>query len=687
MSDRINVNALFHDESVEYRIPLEPDVGDEVSIFFRTAKDDVDVVNIIVDGKTYAMKKHYNDKLFNYYIYVHTCSEKMFQYYFQICKGQESYYYDKAIVHKGSQGIFAFSLTPGYHTPDWAKGAVMYQIFTDRFCNGDPSNDVVDNEYCYIGDGVKKVADWSRLPEAMDVRDFYGGDLQGVMNKLDYLQKLGVEVIYFNPLFVSPSNHKYDIQDYDYIDPHFGKIVEDGGSPLAEGDHDNRHASKYIARVTNKKNLEASNAFFAELVEEIHKRGMRVILDGVFNHCGSFNKWLDREEIYLGQPGYSDGAYVSKDSPYHTYFLFHEDKWPENTTYDGWWGHDTLPKLNYESARKLYDYVLHIAAKWVSPPYNVDGWRLDVAADLGFSPEANHQFWKDFRKAVREANPDAIILAEHYGDPSSWLQGDQWDTVMNYDAFMEPISWFLTGMDKHSDSYQEGLLGNADVFEMSMRYGMAKFQEQSLLVAMNELSNHDHSRFLTRTNRTVGRTASRGAEAANIGVDVAVLKEAVFMQMTIPGAPTIYYGEEAGLCGWTDPDNRRTYPWGKEDLYLIEFYRDVIAIHRQNKALKYGAAKFLKKDYNVLVYGRMLKDNVIVVAVNNNDEERKVEMPVWQVGATDNMRAYRIMETTRELYNAGHMLCTIEDGLMVQTIKGKSACIYSIDMEEITDCV
>ena len=203
---------------------------------------------------------------------------------------------------------------------------------------------------------------------------------------------------------------------------------------------------------------------------------MRVIIDGVFNHCGSFNKWLDRERIYEKSGQYEPGAYVSADSPYRSFFKFNKDDWPYNTSYDGWWGHDTLPKLNYEESPKLYQYILDIARKWVSPPYSVDGWRLDVAADLGRTSEFNHRFWRDFRRVVKEANPDALILAEHYGDPTSWLQGDQWDSVMNYDAFMEPVSWFLTGMEKHSDWRSDELYGDGKKFFDSMAYNMARMQ-------------------------------------------------------------------------------------------------------------------------------------------------------------------------------------------------------------------
>ena len=212
----------------------------------------------------------------------------------------------------------------------------MYQIFVDRFYNGDPTNDVEDDEYIYIGAPCKKIKDWSQAPASMDIRNFYGGDLQGVIDKLDYLQDLGIEVIYFNPLFVSPSNHKYDIQDYDYIDPHYGKIVVDDGEVLPKGAKDNIHATKYQQRTGDLRNLEASNQLFAKLVDAMHQRGMKVILDGVFNHCGSFNKWMDRERIYEPQPDYPKGAYVSAQSPYRSFFLFHNNQdsaWPYNGKY------------------------------------------------------------------------------------------------------------------------------------------------------------------------------------------------------------------------------------------------------------------------------------------------------------------------------------------------------------------
>ena len=669
-----NPQALFSDGTAQYRIPPEPKANESVKLRFRTGRENIDRVVLVVCTDTrIEMKKVYNDRLFDYYESTVELSDKMIDYYFEVTSGTVTVYYNSVGVCSGVEPYYNFTITPSFHTPDWAKGAIFYQIYVDRFYNGDRSNDVEKDEYVYIGEGTDNVTDWFKYPAAMGVREFYGGDIAGVWQKLDYLQELGVDAIYFNPIFVSPSNHKYDIQDYDYIDPHFGKIVKDEGEVLhrdengnlmCDGTYPNKYATKYVCRVTDKENLEASNLFFAEFVEEVHKRGMKVILDGVFNHCGSFNKWLDRECIYEDAEGYEKGAYISADSPYRTFFRFNEDMWPYNYRYDGWWGHDTLPKLNYEDSPLLFDYIMHIARKWVSPPYNVDGWRLDVAADLGQSQEYNHYFWKEFRRNVKEANPEAIVLAEHYGDPTSWLQGDQWDTVMNYDAFMEPITWFLTGVEKHSDEYREDLLGNADAFFGSMRNYMTRFNTQSLQVAMNELSNHDHSRFMTRTNHKVGRTASVGPQAADEGIDKALFRLGVMIQMTWPGAPTIYYGDEAGLCGWTDPDNRRTYPWGREDNELIEFHRQLIRIHKDYQVFKTGSIMFLKGQYKLIGYGRFDENDKIVVMINSSDEVREADIPVWRMGIIQETRMARLMLSDREGYSDEAKVYPVVNGLI-----------------------
>ncbi len=660
----LNLNALFSDGTINYRIPAEPQIGEVVTIRFRAPKENVDSISLITEQTNLKLEIATCSKRFHYYEGKLHLTEDAVSYYFEIKSGDFVCYYNQMGVVYEIQKAYNFIITPGFTTPDWMKGAVIYQIFVDRFCNGDESNDVEDQEYYYISGGTTKVRDWNKYPEADGVREFYGGDLKGVLNKLDYLSELGVEVIYLNPIFVSPSNHKYDIQDYDYIDPHFGVIEEDLGEVLPYNERSNRKATKYITRVTNRNNLEAGNRFFLQLVEEIHARGMKIILDGVFNHSGSYHKWMDREGIYDESKSYEKGAFIDKDSPYHSFYKFREDRWPNNSSYDGWWGHDTLPKLNYEGSEKLYELVMQIARKWVSPPFNCDGWRLDVAADLGFSNEFNHKFWKDFRKNVKEANPNAIILAEHYGDPSPWLRGDEWDSVMNYDAFMEPLTWFLTGMEKHSDEFRENVLNKSDVFFDSMRHHMARFQTSSLQCAMNELSNHDHSRFLTRTNHKVGRTSNMGPKAAEEYINRGVMRAAVTVQMTWPGAPTVYYGDEAGLCGWTDPDNRRTFPWGKEDLELIQLHKELIRIHKGYEALRTGSIKFLTALYGFISYGRFDFIDKFIVAVNNNNYELTVDINVWEIGIEENETLATLMTTTAEGHNPAAVLYHVQSGML-----------------------
>lgn len=684
----MNKTALFCDGTEGYVYPPEPKESERVTFRFRTAKDDVDRVGLVTSADTYVMEKECTQGEFDYYTFETRLGEEPFRYCFEVQSGTEKYYYGRCGISREILEYYNFVVVPGFSTPDWAKGAVMYQIFTDRFYNGDKSNDVETNEYYYIGDYSQRVTNWDKYPANMGVREFYGGDLQGVMDKLDYLQDLGVEVVYFNPLFVSPSNHKYDIQDYDYIDPHYGKIVDDGGEVLPNGVTDNSQATKYKKRTTGLKNLEASNELFIKLVEELHRRGMKVILDGVFNHCGSFNKWMDRERIYEGEEDYEPGAYVSADSPYRSYFRFFKEgpeNWPYNGNYDGWWGHDTLPKLNYEDSVKLENYILYIGRKWVSPPYNVDGWRLDVAADLGRSNEYNHEFWQKFRRAVKDANPNALILAEHYGDPSDWLKGDEWDTVMNYDAFMEPVTWFLTGMEKHSDEAREELLGNIDNFIGSMAHHMSNMLTPSLQVAMNELSNHDHSRFLTRTNHMVGRVEHLGPEAANEYVNKAVMREAVVMQMTWVGAPTVYYGDEAGVCGFTDPDNRRTYPWGHEDQELIAFHKEAIRIHKEHPALKTGSLKILGGEENILSYARFKGHDRIIVVINNRSERAEVKVPVWEAEIPIKCRMKRLLYSYKEGYTTEYEEYLVEDGEVVANMGPHSALVLGMRNEEDHD--
>ena len=674
----MNLDALFSDGTSDYVIPYEPKANQWINIRFRTAKEDVDWVRVNIEDRGHKMSKVDSNDLFDYYELEWLIGESMLAYTFTIQKGEVRVYYNVLGVTKENTGAYPFRIQPGFSTPDWAKGAVMYQIFVDRFYNGDTSNDVLDREYIYINQPSRKVEDWNSPVASMDVARFYGGDLAGVLQKLDYLEDLGVEVIYFNPIFVSPSNHKYDTQDYDYVDPHYGVIINDGGELLPEGEVDNLKATKYQKRVSDLDNLAASNQLFKELVAEMHRRGMKVIIDGVFNHCGSFNKWMDRERIYEKLDTYKKGAYISPDSEYRNFFRFHNEEdedWPYNNSYDGWWGHETLPKLNYESSGYLRRHIFHIAKKWVSPEFGADGWRLDVAADLAHHKENNHIFWRKFRNEVKSVNPEALIIAEHYGDPTDWLQGDQWDTVMNYDAFMDPISWFLTGMEKHSDEKREDLKNNSDHFIHSITHSMSSLLTPTLQVAMNELSNHDHSRFLTRTNEKVGRVDSLGHEAAKEGINYGIMREGIVFQMTWVGAPTIYYGDEAGLCGFTDPDNRRTYPWGHENQELIQFHKTMIKIHKESSAIRTGSLRILTHDHGSLSYVRFNRKEQMVVILNNTNEIKECTIPVWIGELPMDGVMKRVMYSYEEGYLPEPEKVLIKDGEVVVSMGAYSAMV------------
>lgn len=672
----INRETLFTDETENFKTPYEPQAGDKVTLTFRTMVNDVNKVYAFMNGVGHIMKKTRSDgESFDYYTFSFKCRAKPVSYYFMVEDEDDRVFYNRLGVVNNNQEEYNFGFVPGRKVPDWAKGRVFYQIYCDRFCNGNPHNDVEDNEYYYTGGHSRKVADWYSLPNTTDVNRFYGGDLQGVESKLGYLSDLGVEAVYFNPLFVSPSNHKYDTQDYDYIDPHLAVIEEDEEHVMQPWEHHNGYAPKYIRRVTSPVNLEKSNAYFASLVGKLHERGIKVVMDGVFNHCGSFHKWMDREGVYLAQPGYEKGAFQSVESPYRSYFKFFQPQVAQSE-YEGWWGYKTLPKLNYEKSPGLCEKIYEVGEKWVSAPYGADGWRLDVAADLGHSAKFNHKFWKEFSARVKKANPEAFIFAEHYGCPEAWLNGGEWDSVMNYDAFMEPVTWFLTGMEKHSQSFDGSKYLDGKAFFASITKNMARFNRPALDSAINQLSNHDHSRFLTRTNRRTGTLKTNGGKAAEEGVDVNILYLAVLMQMTWPGSPALYYGDEVGQVGWTDPDSRRSFPWGMEDWQTYGVHKEAIALRKKIHCLKMGSLMPLDAGNGYVVYARFDGEDCAVIAVNAAEKPVSVTVPVWLVTGerTDKLELCFSVGQGKELLPAK---ADVKFGRAVIDLPPKTGCVYT----------
>ncbi|MDP3177270.1 MAG: alpha amylase N-terminal ig-like domain-containing protein, partial [Spirochaetaceae bacterium] len=365
-----------------------------VTVKLRVRKDNVTAAYLRYEDEALPMDRLATTDGFDYYFAELPPRKAMTAYYYEIRQGtQTAFYSRRGLEQRAPDMSYRFKLIPNYKVPAWMKGAVLYQIYVDRFANGDPSNDPLTNEYMYDNWPSVRVEDWNALPDATTpyakggnrTREFFGGDLEGIIQKLGYLKDLGIDGIYLNPIFVSPSNHKYDAQDYEHVDPHFGTIVKDGGE-LVDPSKDpnyakagaanaslvNREATKYIVRTTDPENLAASDAKLKELVDKAHAAGIRVILDGVFNHTGSFNRWLDREGIYPESEG--PGAYESADSPYRDYFSFERDEWPDNESYESWSGFKTLPKLNFEGSKELEATILGLGAQWVGPRDRADGW-------------------------------------------------------------------------------------------------------------------------------------------------------------------------------------------------------------------------------------------------------------------------------------------------------------------------
>ena len=644
---------IFCDETENFRIPAEPKSGEPFVLRIWVPREEGISVSFLLRAQdvTRELKAQRTASRGILDVFEAQCpgTREEILYFASVRQDSEEILYGRNGIRE-LKDLIPFSVNPAFYVPAWARGAVWYQIFPDRFCNGDPSNDVETGEIFDDVGLVSRKMRWDDPVTALDVHHYYGGDLAGILKKLDYLKELGVDVLYLNPVFVAPSSHGYNTQDYAHVDPHLGRIGEEG-----EG------KKKYRVRTTSRQNLEASDQVLAELIREAHKRQIRVVLDGVFNHCSSFHAWDNAGKLYPDRP-------VPED-----YF-----RRSENGEKECWWGNKNLLKLNIDGSPALKEEILKIAEKWLKPPFGADGWRLDVAADVGHSEEANHRFWREFRDRVRDINPEALILAEHYGDPSAWLGGDEWDSVMNYDAFMDPVSWFLTGMEKHSDRYLPWMEGAADVFFRTMEETMARLPRPSLEASLCQLDNHDHSRFLTRTNHVVGRLGELGYRAAEQGVNKAILRAAVLLQMTWPGAPGIYYGDEAGLCGFTDPDDRRTYPWGREDNELIDYYENMTRIRRRYEALRTGSVRILKAEQGLLVYARFQEAECFLVVIHQGITAGKTTVTIPEIDGMGGQSLVRLILTDENGYNLGQEEIPLEAGSASLTLAPREAALFKL---------
>ncbi len=573
--------------------------------------------------------------------------------------------------------------SPSFAVPSWAQNAVIYQIFPDRFRNGRIDNDPKTGDLRY--DDPVLALPWGTLPEGFcrnytdanancpwrfdDTpptssptkeqprgRDYMGGDLKGVDQNLEYLQSLGVNTIYFNPVFDAGSNHSYDTQDYYKIDPYFG----------TQKDWDN-------------------------LVKHAKQLGIRIVLDGVFNHLSSDSAFFDRYHHYP-----TDGACESAASPYRAWFHFRAPTGSEpsvcapstpggnDTFYDGWFGFDSIPVIN-KSLPAVQQYFLmgsdSVSKHWLKA--GSSGWRMDVMGDPSFPAG----YWETFRSVVKSTKSDSLIISETWQKDSTllrMLRGDRADSTMNY-RLRDAVIGLLAPSNFDSKGFADSghpILPSefaARISSIREDYPAAAFYS-----AMNLLDSHDTERLLWTLTPGTETTADKEQNAANLADGKLRQKLASLIQFTLPGAPTVYYGDEVGLTGDDDPDDRRTYPWvdlgGNPDTLMFSHYQTLATLRKQNTALTAGDLQVLLADDSAgtLAFGRKTTSQAAIVVINRSTNPHTVQIPVG--GYIPDGIAF----TSRySIGNAGNVNTSVSGGMISVTLAPLSAWLLATNTVDL----
>ncbi len=526
----------------------------------------------------------------------------VYGYYFEAVIGGRTYVYQNNrdsvpwTREKGSNGVGAVELKPAarhrirrfrhtvhagdYKVPAWAKDAIYYYVFPERFRNGNPANDPRPGVDTYQDKPVELHTRWTDKPwrpgtgdggDEVYNNDFFGGDLQGLIDKLDYITELGANTIYMTPVFRAASNHKYDTADYHHIDPHFGT------------DED-----------------------FTRLCREAARRGIRVVPDTSLNHTGSDSVYFDRFGKH-GARGAFEGGRVRPDSPYAGWYTFDTAQAEPDKQFKGWVGVSDLPELNKQSPefrRFAYGAPDSVMKLWLDR--GAAGWRMDVA------PWVPDDFWREWRAAIKGHKPDAITIAETWFEASKFFLGDTFDSTMNY-VFRSAVLDYAAG-------------GKASELARPLELMRELYPPQAFHALMNLLSTHDAARSLHVLGwKDADASPEKIAEAKQR------LRLAAFFQMTYPGAPAIYYGDEVGVTGGDDPYNRAPYPWadlgGEPDTALLADFKRLVGLRREHAVLRQGSlAAPLHADEHVIVLLRRLGSTWAVVAANNDGRPRSVEV-------------------------------------------------------------
>lgn len=565
---------IFHDsQDTFYREPFGAvSIGTKVNLFLECKEEGRVFIEVTkFDGSRYSIPMNIEKCEYGYFLYKGVIDTRdslgILNYYFKYTRDGFTQYYGNNIDGLGGTGKIYYDFPKSYQitifkenkVPKWYKEGVIYQIFVDRFNNGNKNGEILNkkknifiygswyDEPMYIRDSNGNIERW----------DFYGGNLKGVLEKLDYIKSLGTSIIYMNPIFDAVSCHKYDTGDYENIDRMYG-----------------------------------TNDEFKYLCEEAKKRGMRIILDGVFSHTGSDSRYFNKHGNYSEL-----GAYESKYSKYYNWYRFYDHP----NRYECWWGFDNQPNIE-ELEPSYVDYIINsensIISKWIQ--LGASGWRLDVADEL---PD---EFIEMIKSKMISVNDESILIGEVWEDASNkvsyskkrkYFLGEELDSVTNY-PFKEVIVGFLNG-DITSTDFRRRV--------MSLK---ENYPKENFYALMNLLGNHDTERILSV-----------------LGEDKNKLKLAICIQMTLPGVPLIYYGDEVGLVGGKDPENRKAYPWGKECNEIVDIYKKFGSFRAEEELLKNGDF-YIYKDLNndIIAFKRMKEDRELIVIINRGYCEEKISL-------------------------------------------------------------
>ena len=628
------LESVYSDGSLEFVSNPRPQLFETVRVRIRMYAD-APVKHVLLRTNTNGEERFAEMQIvktehgLKYYEADLKITEKRMPYQFYlVCEDVVYFYTQKEITTYVPDLTYDFVLLTDYEQPEWVKDAVFYQIFPDRFRNGEESNDVQNGEYSRDGHPSIKMKTWEETPLTYQegfCLDFYGGDLQGVQEKIPYLKELGVTAVYLNPIFNAPSVHKYDCLDYFHVDPHFG-----GDEALA--------------------NLSAA----------LHENGMKLILDISINHTGIDHKWFNRDGLWFDK---SQGAYNNPEAPERAYYFF-----GENNAYLGWLDVETLPTLNYTS-EALRDVIYRaedsVIKKWLKPPYSIDGWRFDVANIMGRKDELqlSHELWPEIRRSIKDVNPQAYILAEEWGDCGAYLQGSEWDAPMNYYGCGRIIRQFLGEPDLfmarnpilRNVSYK---MTASDVKNRVMEH-LAKMPHVLQENQFNLFDSHDVSRL--HNNPRVHPEEYRGA---------------VIFQFLLPGTASIYYGDEAGADGILGSNEGCRYPmpWSKDfkNSESYKLHQTMAHLKHRHEALRSGGMKFLYAEGNVVAIARFCGEEVFVGILSTEDQDVTIRLPLGAVGAKCPKREifgkeldFRPLdETAVELTVKAHQAYLMECGLL-----------------------